>query len=117
MRGEVGGRFPLHAADVGGRRDRRSGCWEMASRERLRRVGSSRRTRHDVYMVQEDPEDFLADVADLLLPDLVGSGTGHLGDEAGGCFLFRRGRVAEVGEESTSARREGGGRRGGEVGE
>lgn len=68
-------------------------------------------------MVQEDPEEFLSDVADFLLPDLVGSRTRHFCDEAGGRFFFLRGGVAEVGEESTSARGEGSGGRGGEVGE
>lgn len=81
----------------------------MARRERECGVGCFSGVGHDVHMVEKDPKDFLDDIADFLLPDLVGSGPGHFGDETRRRFIIFWSRVAEVGEDDSSSCWERGG--------
>ena len=67
--------------------------------------------------MEEDPEDFFGDVADLLAPELVGPRAVHVGDEAWGSLFFLEYWVAEVGEENAGSDGELVRLRGGEVGE
>lgn len=76
MRGEVVGRFPFDAADVGGGGDRGAVTREVAGRVGGRFVGGigGDGVGDDVQVVEEDPEDFFRDVDDFFAPDAVRAG-------------------------------------------
>jgi len=101
VRGYVGCGVPFYAAYVGRGGDGGAGSGEVARGVcRFQRGGtlaggrgggieSSGRgclfgKRHDVEVVQEDPEDFARDVGDFAAPEAVRAGRAHVEDEVDG---------------------------------
>ena len=63
--------------------------------------------RHDVEVVEEDPEDFARDVGDFAAPEAVRAGRAHVEDEVDGAVGKGLLGLAEVGEDAAGAVFEG----------